>query len=188
MLTDDRPVRRWVWVIPVIIAVTALAGMNYAGLGEHSAGFMVLLAVSMLGVGFAEEGMFRGLGVVTFRVNGFTEAKVALWTCVLFGLAHATNLGLAFFDRPRADEEPGRFFPSGCESLSSQGRVVPGIKLVGPARKVRRRLLPVPPPLCGSGLRHVGEEFTDLVGVGLHVEPGLEEMKEAGPVRRVRCI
>ncbi len=36
--------------------------------------------------------MFRGLGVVTFRVNGFTEGKVAWWTCVLFGLAHATNL------------------------------------------------------------------------------------------------
>jgi uncharacterized protein len=44
------------------------------------------------GAGFAEEGMFRGLGVAAFRVNGFTEAKVALWTCVLFGLAHATNL------------------------------------------------------------------------------------------------
>ncbi len=92
VLTHDRPVRRWVWVIPVIIAVTALAGMNYSGLGKHTAGFIVLFALSMLGVGFAEEGMFRGLGVVTFRVNGFTEAKVALWTCVLFGLAHATNL------------------------------------------------------------------------------------------------
>ena len=92
VFTDDRPVRRWVRVIPVIIAVTALAGMNYPGLGKHGAGFIVLLALSMLGVGFAEEGMFRGLGVVTFRASGFAEAKVALWTCVLFGLAHATNL------------------------------------------------------------------------------------------------
>lgn len=92
VFTDDRPVCGWVWVIPVIIAITALAGMNYSGLGKHSAGFIVLFALSMLGVGFAEEGMFRGLGVVTFRANGFTEAKVALWTCVLFGLAHATNL------------------------------------------------------------------------------------------------
>ena len=92
VFTDDRPVRRWVWVIPVIIAVTAVAGMNYGGLGKHGAGFIVLLALTMLAVGFAEEGMFRGLGVVSFRVNGFAEAKVALWTCVLFGLAHATNL------------------------------------------------------------------------------------------------
>jgi membrane protease YdiL (CAAX protease family) len=92
VFTDGRPVRRWVWVIPAIIAVTAVAGMNYAGLGQHSAGFIVLLAMTALGVGFAEEGMFRGLGVVTFRANRFTEAKVALWTSVLFGLAHATNL------------------------------------------------------------------------------------------------
>ena len=92
VFSDDRPVRRWVWALPVIMAVTAVAGMNYGGLGGHGGGFIVLLALSMLAVGFAEEGMFRGLGVVTFRVNGFTEAKVALWTSVLFGLAHATNL------------------------------------------------------------------------------------------------
>ena len=99
VFTDDRPVRRWVWVIPVIMIIAAVAGMNYAGLGHRGAGFIVLFAVSMLGVGFAEEGMFRGLGVVTFRANGFTEAKVALWTCVLFGLAHATNL---FSEGPKA--------------------------------------------------------------------------------------
>jgi membrane protease YdiL (CAAX protease family) len=73
--------------------------MNYAGLGQRGAGFTVLLAVTALGVGFAEEGMFRGLGVVTFRANRFTEAKVALWTSVLFGLAHATNL---FTEGPKA--------------------------------------------------------------------------------------
>jgi uncharacterized protein len=92
VFTDDRPVCRWVWIIPAIMAVTFLAGVNYSGLGKNGAGFTVLLAISMLGVGFAEEGMFRGLGVVTFRASGFTEAKVALWTCVLFGLAHASNL------------------------------------------------------------------------------------------------
>jgi membrane protease YdiL (CAAX protease family) len=92
VLADDRPVRRWVWTLPVIMVVASLAGLNYAGLGHHSVGFTALFALSMLGVGFAEEGMFRGLGVVTFRASGFTEARVALWTCVLFGLAHATNL------------------------------------------------------------------------------------------------
>lgn len=92
VFTDDRPVRRWVWVIPAIMAVTFVAGVNYSGLGRNGGGFTVLLAISMLGVGFAEEGMFRGLGVVTFRASGFGEAQVALWTCVVFGLAHASNL------------------------------------------------------------------------------------------------
>ncbi len=99
VFTDDRPVQRWVRIIPVIMVITALAGMNYAGLGHNGFGFTALLGLSMLGVGFAEEGMFRGLGVVAFRANGFAEAKVALWTCVLFGLAHATNL---FSEGPRA--------------------------------------------------------------------------------------
>jgi hypothetical protein len=99
VLTDDKPVRRWVRIIPAIMIITVLAGMNYAGLGHKSAGFTALLALTMLGVGFAEEGMFRGLGVVAFRVNGFTEAKVALWTCALFGLAHASNL---FSEGPKA--------------------------------------------------------------------------------------
>ena len=131
VFTDDRPVRRWVWVIPVIIAVAALAGMNYPGLGKHSAGFIALLALSMLGVGFAEEGMFRGLGVVTFRANGFTEAKVALWTCVLFGLAHATNL---------VSEGPKRAAPG---TGHGRGRVLllpdpPGLPRAGGPRRAAR--------------------------------------------------
>ena len=74
------------------MAVTFLAGVNYSGLGKNGAGFTVLLAISMLGVGFAEEGHVPRPGVVTFRASGFTEAKVALWTRVLFGLAYASNL------------------------------------------------------------------------------------------------
>ena len=99
VFTDGKPVRRWVWLVPVVMAGTALAGVNYTGLGHNGAGFTVLLALSMLGAGFAEEGMFRGLGVVTFRVDGFAEGKVAWWTCVLFGLAHAANV---ISDGPRA--------------------------------------------------------------------------------------
>lgn len=99
VFTDDKPVRRWVRIIPVIMIITVLAGINYSGLSHKGGGFIILLLLTSLGVGFAEEGMFRGLGVVTFRVNGFTEAKVALWTCVLFGLAHATNL---FSEGPKA--------------------------------------------------------------------------------------
>jgi membrane protease YdiL (CAAX protease family) len=43
-------------------------------------------------VGLGEEAMFRGIGVTTFRVNGFTEGRVALWSTVIFGLAHASNV------------------------------------------------------------------------------------------------
>src|SRR6266536_4202551 len=66
VFTDGKPVRRWVWLVPAVMVITVLAGLNYTGLGRKGADFTALLALSMLGAGFAEEGMFRGLGVVTF--------------------------------------------------------------------------------------------------------------------------
>jgi membrane protease YdiL (CAAX protease family) len=48
------------------MVVTILAGTNYAGLADKGAAFVALLLVGSLAVGFAEEGMFRGLGVTTF--------------------------------------------------------------------------------------------------------------------------
>ena len=35
--------------------------------------------------------MFRGIGVTTLRARGLTEAKVALWSSVIFGAVHLTN-------------------------------------------------------------------------------------------------
>ena len=75
-------------------------GTNYGGLMERGITFSLLLLLTTLIVGFTEEAIFRGIGVTTFRRNGYTEAKVALWTTILFGLAHSTN----FFT-----EGPGAF-------------------------------------------------------------------------------
>ncbi len=36
--------------------------------------------------------MFRAIGVTTFRRNGFSEGKVALWSSLIFGLAHIANV------------------------------------------------------------------------------------------------
>jgi Type II CAAX prenyl endopeptidase Rce1-like len=43
-------------------------------------------------VGCGEEAMYRGIGVTTFRVNGYSEGKVALWSSAVFGLSHGVNL------------------------------------------------------------------------------------------------
>ncbi len=91
-LRDDRPVRSWTIAIVVLMVIGILLGTNYGGLAERGLGLTLLLLLSALMVGFTEELMFRGLGVTVFRANGFSEGKVALWTCVIFGLAHATNL------------------------------------------------------------------------------------------------
>lgn len=91
VLRDHRPVRRWVWVVPIIMGVAVLGGINYSGLADKGAGFTLLLLLGALLVGCGEEGMYRGIGVTTFRVNGYSEGKVALWSSVAFGLSHAAN-------------------------------------------------------------------------------------------------
>ena len=72
-----------------------------------------MLLVGCLFIGVSEELMFRGIGVTAFRQAGFTEGKVALWTCVLFGLAHATNIfseGLGALPQVLVTAVAGYFF------------------------------------------------------------------------------
>lgn len=112
-LVEHRPVRRWVVVVPVVQLVTVLVVTNYPGLVDRGLGLTALLLVSTLLVGFTEELMFRGLGVTVFRTNGFSEGWVALWTTVIFGLAHATNLiseGPSAFVQVLAAALSGYFF------------------------------------------------------------------------------
>ncbi|MEU5692022.1 CPBP family intramembrane glutamic endopeptidase [Actinosynnema sp. NPDC020468] len=92
VLVDDKPVRPWVIAVPTIMLAAIVLGTNYAGLADRGLGFTALLLIGALFVGFAEEGMFRGLGLTAFRRNGFSEGKAALWSTVIFGLAHATNV------------------------------------------------------------------------------------------------
>jgi hypothetical protein len=92
VFVDDRPVARWTIAVPITMLVAVVLATNYAGLADRGLGFALLLLASTLLVGFAEEGMFRGLGVTVFRSNGFAEGKVALWSSVIFGLAHSANL------------------------------------------------------------------------------------------------
>jgi CAAX protease family protein len=91
VFVDDRPVQRWVWVVPIVFAVAVALGIDYAALADKGVGFVMLLLLAAACVGFGEEGMFRGIGVTTFRVNGLSEGKVALWSSVVFGAVHLTN-------------------------------------------------------------------------------------------------
>ena len=91
-MVDHRPVQGWLIVVPVLMVLSILVVTDYSALASKGAAFTVLLVLTVLCVGFAEEMMFRGIGVTVLRSNGFTEGKVALWSTVVFGLAHATNL------------------------------------------------------------------------------------------------
>lgn len=89
---DNKPVSRWVWFVPITFIVAIILGINYPGLIDKGMGFTLLLLIATQFVGWAEEGMFRGIGVTAFRQNNFTEGKVALWTSVSFGLVHVSNV------------------------------------------------------------------------------------------------
>lgn len=92
MLRDHRPVNRWVWFVPIVMVVAIIVGIDYGSVADTSVGFVLLFLLGTALVGLAEETVFRGVGVTAFRANGFSEPRVALWTSVIFGLAHGTNV------------------------------------------------------------------------------------------------
>lgn len=73
----------------IVLVVIRLVGVDYA-----SAGVALVLVVVLTGVlvGFAEEALFRGIFLRCMRTSGRTEAHAALWTAVAFGLFHLPNL------------------------------------------------------------------------------------------------
>ena len=72
--------------------------------------------------------MFHGIGLTVFRTNGFSESRAALWTTVIFGLAHATNL---FSEGPGAFVQVFAAAVSGCFFFLTRrrtgGLVVPAV-------------------------------------------------------------
>ncbi|NHC13130.1 CPBP family intramembrane glutamic endopeptidase [Motilibacter deserti] len=91
VLRDDRPVRRWVWAVPVIFVVCIALAIDYAALGDKTVGYVLALLIATQLVGWGEEGMFRGIGVTTLRDHGLSEGKVALWSSMVFGAVHIVN-------------------------------------------------------------------------------------------------
>lgn len=89
---DDRPVRRWVWVVPIVFVVAIGLGIDYGALADKGWVYVVVLLVATQFVGWGEEGMFRGIGVTVLRRHGLSEGRVALWSSVVFGAVHLTNV------------------------------------------------------------------------------------------------
>jgi membrane protease YdiL (CAAX protease family) len=91
IVRDDRPVAPWVRRVPITMIVAAIISINYVHLADQPAGLVLCLVVLGIFVGFGEELMFRGIGVVAFRRAGMTEGRVALWSSLVFGLVHVSN-------------------------------------------------------------------------------------------------
>ncbi|MFT4393430.1 CPBP family intramembrane glutamic endopeptidase [Gordonia lacunae] len=113
VLRDDRPVRRWVWVVPAVFVVAILVGIDYSSLAQKDLLFILTLLIATQFVGWGEEAMFRGIGVTTLRDHGLAEGKVALWSSVIFGAVHLTNVighGVSAIPQAIAVSLAGYFF------------------------------------------------------------------------------
>lgn len=82
----------WLWAVPVLMVLPGL-GSLLGGFGpaDRGASYLLALGVGTLLVGFGEEMLTRGTGLVGLR-GGFGEALSWFFSCLLFGLVHALNL------------------------------------------------------------------------------------------------
>ena len=83
--------QRWVRIVPIALLLVAAVGTSWGNLLDQEADLVLALLVLVCIVGFTEELMFRGIGLVTFRRMAITEGKVALYSSVVFGAVHLSN-------------------------------------------------------------------------------------------------
>ena len=83
---------RWLWAVPLLMLLPGL-GSLLGGFGpaDRSASYLFWLGVGTLLVGFGEEMLTRGVGLVGLR-GGFREPMAWFFSCLLFGLVHALNV------------------------------------------------------------------------------------------------
>jgi len=84
---------RWLLVVPILVFIATLLGIDYGNLGNMGTAMIAWLALGTLGVGFSEEITYRGLALVGFR-GRYGEVRVWIFTSLLFGLLHGANLVL----------------------------------------------------------------------------------------------
>lgn len=82
----------WVWAVPAVMVLPGL-GALLGGFGpaDRSGTYLLAIGVGTLLVGFSEELLTRGTGLVGLR-GGFGEALSWFFSCLIFGLIHALNV------------------------------------------------------------------------------------------------
>ena len=84
-------VQKWLWFVPITLLASGVLMVDWGNLFGQKAALVAVLVLTVSLVGFTEELVFRGIGLKSFRDAGLTEAKVALYTSVIFGAAHLSN-------------------------------------------------------------------------------------------------
>jgi membrane protease YdiL (CAAX protease family) len=89
---ETRRAPAWVWAVPVLLFLPGVgAVLGGAGPADRGGGYLLALGAGTLLVGFSEEMLTRGTGLVGFR-GGFGEVLSWFFSCLVFGLIHALNV------------------------------------------------------------------------------------------------
>lgn len=90
VLRDRERAGGWTNAIPMVLALLALAGVDYGNLADMDSKLLLWIGIGVALVGLSEELMYRGLVVVSFRTT-LSESGVWLWSSVAFSLRHSIN-------------------------------------------------------------------------------------------------
>lgn len=83
---------RWLWAVPTLMLLPGLgAVLGGSGSAGRGVGYLLTLGLGTLLVGFGEELLTRGTGLVGLR-GGLSEVGAWFFSCVIFGLVHALNV------------------------------------------------------------------------------------------------
>ena len=82
---------RWLLLIPAIYVVAAVGGLLSVDFARVEGKYLLFLAVGTLLVGFPEEMLCRGLGLVGLR-GSLPEVWVWFFSCLIFGAIHTLNI------------------------------------------------------------------------------------------------
>lgn len=70
------PLPRWMWVVPILMVVFAVAKIAANDWGARGGEYMLALAIGVLFVGIAEETAFRGINLRALRGSSSNEFLV----------------------------------------------------------------------------------------------------------------
>lgn len=79
------------WVAPVTMLVLMVTRLVLKPIGEVPSGLLLAILATGVGVGLAEELLFRGIVLRSLRMNGRSEAWAMLIASAWFGAMHLSN-------------------------------------------------------------------------------------------------
>ena len=82
---------RWLLLVPAIYGVAALGGLLSVDFARVEGKYVLFLAIGTLLIGFSEEMLCRGLGLVGLR-GSLPEVWAWFFSCLIFGAIHTLNI------------------------------------------------------------------------------------------------